>query len=57
MSAINVQQWYISNNLTLTMYFERVPDWKKLAVLLLDRDDDCQMYKTCVIEKSNHYDV
>ena len=47
-SYVNVHEWYISNNLTVTMYF---------AVLLFDRDDDWQMYKTCVIEKSNYYDV
>jgi len=42
------------NFLTLIVYFKRVPDWKKLAVFLLDDDDRC---KTHVIEKSNHYDV
>ena len=42
------------NNQTLTKYFERVAEWKKLAAFLLNDDDGS---KTHLIEKSNHYDV
>lgn len=38
---------------TLTHYFEKVTDWKKLGACLLDDDDGTIIHK---IEKSNRYD-
>ena len=39
--------------LTLIHYFDKVTDWKKLGIYLLDDNDGTLIHK---IEKSNHYD-